>query len=262
MERFCVLNIILFLFCAAGCSTNNSGGTDAPATATLTVSAAVSLKDAFFEIGTLYKTKTGTEVTFNFGSSGALQKQIENGAPADVFASAGAKQMDDLAGKNLIDLASRRDLAGNALVIIIPGDSKLDLKNTIDLSRTDVTKIAVGNPKTVPAGQYTAQFFNKASLAEAVRPKLILAEDVRQVLDYVSRGEVDTGVIYATDAKIAGDKVRIIATVADELHDPIVCPIAVIKDAKNRKAADDFIALVISPEGQAVLQKYGFSPAK
>jgi molybdate transport system substrate-binding protein len=261
MIRFCVLNLILLLIAAAGCATNEAWN-NAPAKAELTVSAAVSLKDAFTEMGTLYGTKTGIEVTFNFGSSGTLQKQIETGAPADVFASAGAKQMDELASKGLIDTATGHDLAGNSLVVIVPSDSKLDLKNIRDLSRPEVKKIAAGNPKTVPAGQYTEQFFNKAELMQTVQPKLVLAEDVRQVLDYVSRGEVDAGIVYATDAKIAGEKVRVIATVSDDLHDPIVYPIALIKDAKNRKAADDFIALVISPEGQAIMQKYGFSPAK
>jgi len=258
MRSLRVSSIILILVAAAGCATDNSGNSDAPANAGLTVSAAVSLKWAFIEIGDLFKTKTGTEVTFNFGSSGTLQKQIETGAPAGVFASAGGKQMDELASNGLIDTATRRDLAGNSLVVIVPSDSNLDLKTVSDLARPDVKKIAIGNPKTVPAGQYTEQFFNKVQLIQAVQPKLVLAEDVRQVLDYASRGEVDAAIVYATDTNVAGEKVRVIATISDDLHDPIVYPIAVIKDAKNRKGAEDFVALVMSPEGQAILQKYGF----
>jgi molybdate transport system substrate-binding protein len=261
MNRCCVLNLIFVLIAAAGCSTNDLGK-KTPAETELTVSAAVSLKDALTEIGNLYKGQTGTDVTFNFGSSGALQKQIETGAPADIFASAGAKQMDELSSKGMIDSATRRDLAGNSLVVIVPADSKIDLKGVNDLSRQEVKKIAVGNPKTVPAGQYSEQFFQNAKLSEAVGSKLVLAEDVRQVLDYVSRGEVDAGVVYATDAKSAGGKVRVIATVSDDLHDPIVYPIAVIKDSKNRKAAEDFVSLVLSADGQAILQKFGFTAAK
>lgn len=251
MKRRHFLFLLVFLF--VGCSSQNQ--TQTPEN--LTVSAAVSLKDAFNEIGELYKSKTGRTVNFNFGASGALQKQIETGAPVDVFASAGAKQMDDLA-KSKIEIFERRNFARNKLVLIVPADSKSNLTDFSKLADSEIKKIAVGNPKTVPAGQYTAQVFEKLNLQTALQTKLIFAEDVRQVLDYVVRGEVDAGVVYASDAKIAGEKIRTAAEAAENLHDPIYYPIAVI-NTKQMSAGKEFIELVLSTEGQLILQKYGFS---
>ncbi len=236
-------------------SSNGTSQTDAA----LTVSAAVSLKDAFNEIGALYKLKTGRNVNFNFGASGALQKQIETGAPVDVFASAGGQQMDALTDKGLIDMATRRNFALNTLVLIIPADSKISITAFSDLAKPEVRKIAVGNPKTVPAGQYTGQLFEKMNLNTALKSKLILAEDVRQVLDYVVRGETDAGVVYATDARIAVGKVRLVATADENMHAPILYPLAIIKDSQQHRPAQEFLDLVLSAEGQQILQKYGFS---
>lgn len=258
MNRRLFLVFLLLVF--GGCQTNLTTTNDSRQTnESLTVSAAVSLKDAFNEIGELYKTKTGKAINFNFGASGALQKQIETGAPVDVFASAGEKQMDELAAKNLIE--SRKDFAKNKLVLIVPVDSKLNLTDLSQLTKADVQKIAVGNPKTVPAGQYTQQVFEKMNLQNALRPKLILAEDVRQVLDYVVRGEVDAGIVYASDAQAAKEKIRVAARVSEDAHDPILYPIAVIKDSKQKAWAQEFLDLVISREGQNILQKYGFVSA-
>jgi molybdate transport system substrate-binding protein len=250
--------LILFLF--ALCLFAGCGRDDSKSTAPVTVSAAVSLKDAFNEIGRLYRTKTGREVTFNFGSSGALQKQIETGAPADVFAGAGETQMDTLAEKNLIDANSRRDFAGNELVLVVPNDSKIELQDFQGLGGDTIRTIAVGNPKTVPVGQYTDQLFDKLNLKEKLQSKLVLGEDVRQVLEYVSRGETDAGIVYATDAQIAGDKVRVAATASAALHSPIRYPIAIVSDSRQKKPAQDLVDLVLSDEGQKILLKYGFTP--
>ena len=251
---------ILLLLVLGGCQANSptSNGT-LQNKETLTVSAAVSLRDAFNEIGDLYKAKAGKAVSFNFGASGALQKQIETGAPVDVFASAGKKQMDELAAKDLIDAATRRDFARNTLVLIVPQDSKLSLTAFSDLTESAVQKIAVGNPKTVPAGQYTEQLFEKTNLKNSLQPKLILAEDVRQVLDYVVRGEVDAGIVYGSDARAAGEKVRVAAVASEDAHDPILYPIAPVKDGKQKQSAREFLDLVLSAEGQGILQKYGFA---
>lgn len=253
--------LILLALCTlliAGCRIN-SPETVNNSSENLTISAAISLKDAFNEIGALYKTKTGKTVNFNFGASGALQRQIENGAPVDVFASAGEAQMDALAAKKLIDAATRRDFALNSLVLIVPADSKLNLAAFSDLSNSSVQKIAAGNPKTVPAGGYSAQLFEKNNLNVSLQNKLIYAEDVRQVLDYVWRGEVDAGIVYASDAQSAGDKVRVVATAPADSHEPILYPIAVVKDSVNKQRAGEFINLVTSAEGQQILRQYGFS---
>ena len=158
----------------------------------------------------------------------------------------------------MIATDTRRNFAGNTLVLIVPQSSKLNLNIFPDLVKTDVQKIAVGNPKTVPAGQYTEQLFDKIKLKKDVQSKLVLAEDVRQVLDYVVRGEVDAGIVYASDARSAGEKVRIAAVSPEDSHEPILYPIAIIKDSMSKQMAQEFINLVLSAEGQAVLKKYGF----
>jgi molybdate transport system substrate-binding protein len=253
--------LILLLFLLGGCQPDSSvsEGNTKPKDEVLTVSAAVSLKDAFNEIGELYKSKTGRAINFNFGASGALQRQIETGAPVDVFASAGERQMDELAAKDFIDKATRRDFVRNTLVLIVPADSKISLASFSDLTKAEVQKIAVGNPKTVPAGQYTEELFEKTTLKNFVQAKLITAEDVRQVLDYVVRGETDAGIVYATDARSAGEKIRLVATAAENTHAPILYPIAIIKDGKQKQSAQEFLDLVLSAEGQGILRKYGFA---
>ena len=253
--------LILIVFWSGGCANNANepSRTVSTETGALTISAAVSLKDAFNEIAAIYKAKTGKSVSFNFGASGALQRQIETGAPVDVFASAGAVQMDELAAKNLIDAASRRDFARNTLVLIFPADSKSNAASFADLAKPEFKKIAVGNPKTVPAGQYTAQLFDNSKIKPVVEPKLIIAEDVRQVLDYVVRGETDAGIVYASDARSAGDKVRAAAVRSEGLHKAILYPIAVVQDSKQKQSAQEFIDLVLSTEGQNILSKYGFA---
>jgi molybdate transport system substrate-binding protein len=227
----------------------------------LTVSAAVSLKDAFNEIADLNEKRYGTKIHFNYGASGALQKQIESGAPADVFASAGAKQMDDLAAKGFIVPDTRKDFARNSLVLIVPArDDRISAFS--ELANPSITKVAVGNPKTVPAGHYTEQTLNNLKLLPQIQKKLIFAEDVRQVLDYVVRDEVDAGVVYSSDAVSGGEKVKVIAHAPDDSHEQIRYPIAVVRDSEQRVAAKKFIDLVLSSEGQAILVKHGLLAIK
>jgi molybdate transport system substrate-binding protein len=254
--RFFLITILLF----AACRSEPAGPfSSRPDEGRLTVSAAVSLKSAFDQIGELYRARTGQRVDFNYGASGTLQRQIETGAPSDLFASAGERQMDELAAKNLIEPETRRDFARNTLVLIVPADSPLNLKTFNDLAGPAVGKIAIGNPRTVPAGQYTAEVFARLDLQTAVQPKLILAEDVRQVLDYVARGETDAGIVYATDALSAAEKVRVAATAGTGAHAPIRYPLAVVRESARKEAAQQFIDLVLGAEGQAVLKKYGFA---
>ena len=250
MAAWLLLNLIL-----SGCRSNT------PTSDELVVSAAVSLKDAFDEIAKIHEQRTGTRIRFNFGASGALQKQIESGAPADIFASAGAKQMDELAAKNLIIQTSRKDFVRNVLVLIEPANGP-PLSSFGDLNRADIKKIAVGNPKTVPAGQYTEQTFNKLKLLPDIQSKLIYAEDVRQVLDYVVRGEVDAGVVYSSDALTGGASVKTVARAPDDSHDPILYPIAIVQESQQAEGAQKFIDLILNPEGQSILAKHGFVSIK
>jgi molybdate transport system substrate-binding protein len=229
-----------------------------PKNGEILVSAAISLKDAFEEIASIYEKRTGVRALLNLGASGLLLKQIEAGAPVDVFASAGEKQMDELQSRGLILADTRRNFARNALVLIVPTHTTLPIHGFADLRRPGVTRIAVGNPKTVPAGEYAREALRTMKLWDALQPRLILAENVRQVLDYVERGETDAGIVYASDLMAAHGKATIAAYAPDESHSPILYPIAVVRDTGNRSDARRFIDLTLSAEGQAILKKYGF----
>lgn len=251
--------VLLFLIFCSCSKTENAPTNNSRTNENLTISAAISLKDAFDEIGNAYYAKTKTKIDFNFGASGVLQQQIETGAPVDIFASAGEKQMDALAKTDLIDAATRRDFARNTLILIVPINSKLNINSFADLMNPEVQKIAVGNPKTVPAGQYAEESLRKMNLQNALQPKLIQAENVRQVLDYVMRGETDAGIVYATDALTAKEIVRVVAMAEESSHAPILYPIAVIKNTRQKQAAQDFVNFIVSAEGQTILRKYCFS---
>ncbi|HYE91262.1 MAG TPA: molybdate ABC transporter substrate-binding protein [Terriglobales bacterium] len=228
----------------------------------LTLSVAVSMKEATEEIGRVFtKTRTGVTVRYNVGASGDLQKQIEAGAPVDVFVSAAARQMDELEAKRLIVPGTRRAFARNVLVAIAPADSALDLSRPATLLGPRVTRIAIGNPKTVPAGQYTEETLRALGLWDRVRGKLVYAENVRQVLDYVNRGEVDAGFVYATDAATRAGRVKEVFRPAEDTYRPVVYPVAVVEGSRHRALAAAFVELLAGAEGQAVLRRLGFAPA-
>jgi molybdate transport system substrate-binding protein len=223
----------------------------------LTVSAAASLTNAFPEIGQIFeKQHPGVKVIFNFAASGPLLQQIAQGAPVDVFASADQKTMNQAQDKGLMVPASCKNFVSNTLVLIIPQGSKLTLTGPQDLVLPAVKKVALGNPASVPVGRYTQEALAKAGLWEALPPKLIMGESVRQVLDYVSRGEVDAGFVFATDAAIAKGKVKTVAVIQG--HQPIVYPVALVAASKNQALGKEFLDLLGSPEGAAILGKYGF----
>jgi molybdate transport system substrate-binding protein len=222
------------------------------------VSAAISLKNAFEEIGVIYEKQTGVRVEFNLGASGLLQRQIEEGAPVDVFASAGEKQMDELQARNLIIPETRRNLVQNTLVLIIPADSRVALTSFSDLLKTGVERVAIGNPKTVPAGEYAEETLRYFKLWDRIQPRLVLAENVRQVLDYVARGEVQAGIVYSSDVLSARGRVKITATAPKGSHKPILYPIAVVQGTTSQADARRFIDLALSKTGQDILAKYGF----
>ncbi|MGH7885135.1 MAG: molybdate ABC transporter substrate-binding protein, partial [Thermodesulfobacteriota bacterium] len=172
------------------------------------VASASSLTNALEEIGDVYRSRTGIKVIFNFSASGVLQKQIERGAPVDIFASAGEKQMDTLESKGLIDDKTRMNFSTNNLVLVLPKSSKFNFKSFSDLDNPDLLRLAVGNPKTAPVGQYTKESLISLNLWDKLEPKLIFAENVRQVLDYIIRGEVDAAIVYSSDVMTAKDKIK------------------------------------------------------
>jgi molybdate transport system substrate-binding protein len=227
--------------------------------AELTVSVAISMKDAIEEIGRRFTAAhPGVVVRYNFGSSGELQKQIEAGAPIDVFVSAAQRQMDELDARGLIVRETRRVFAKNLLVVIAPVDSRVDLTQPAGLLDPRVTRIVIGNPKTVPVGQYAEESLRALGLWDRVPAKLVYAENVRQALDWVARGEVDAGVVYATDALIRRGRVKEVFRPSEDTYRPIVYPAAVVKDGRQRAHAERFIALLAGREGQEVLGRLGF----
>jgi molybdate transport system substrate-binding protein len=231
----------------------------AQSTYEITISAAMSLKDAFEKIGKAFMEKhPGTKVVFNFAGSGALARQIEAGAPVDVFASAAQKDMDDLEQKDLIVVNSRRDFAKNAVVLVKPATSPIPLQSLQDLQRGEVKKLVIGNPKTVPAGRYAEEALRHFNLWEAIKEKLIFSEHVRQALDYVARNEVDAGLVYSTDAIARSKNVKVVTRLPEGSHRPVVYPIGVIKGRKEESLSRVFVDFVLSAEGQRVLNKYGF----
>lgn len=223
----------------------------------LVVSAAASLTNAFKEVAQGYeKEHAGTKVILNFGASDVLLQQIVKGAPADVFASADQKAMDKAVEEKAVKPASRVDFAANQVVLIVPADSKANITALKDLTRDDVKRIAYGNPASVPVGRYTQGALEAAGLWKEVQAKSVLAQNVRQSLDYVARGEVDAGFVFATDAAIMADKVKVAVRVPSQT--PVTYPIAVTTREAAAREAESFVAYVLSPAGQAILSRYGF----
>lgn len=223
----------------------------------LMVSAAASLTDCMNEIKGLYeKENDGITITYNFAASGALQQQIEQGAPADVFFSAGKKQMQALSDAGLMDDSTVKDIVENKVVLITPkGGTKLASFEEL----ANVKQIGVGEPETVPVGQYTAEVFENLKLTDTLKDKLVYAKDVREVLSWVETGNVDAGVVYETDAKIS-DKVEISCTAPEDSHKKVIYPVGVVKESKAADAAKAFVEYLFGDEAKTVFEKYGFSP--
>jgi molybdate transport system substrate-binding protein len=229
----------------------------------VTISAAMSLKTAFEELWKHYEAAhKGVRIMFNFGASGDLMRQIEGGAPVDAFASASKKEMGELEKKGLVIPGSRVDFASNNVVLVMPSHSKIRIKSFADLGSKEIKKIAMGDPKTVPAGRYAWEALEYYKIIPGIKEKLIFAENVRQVLDYVARGEVDAGLVYSTDVMTRAREVTVAATASAASHEPILYPFALIKGTKNEGPAKEFISLVISAEGTKILRKYGFLPVQ
>lgn len=225
----------------------------------ITISAAMSLKNAFEELGKQYESgHKGSRIMFNFGASGDLIRQIEGGAPVDAFASASQKELDELEKRGLLVPGSRIDFASNTLVLVTPLHPRALVKTFADLASDRIKKIAVGNPKTVPAGRYAAETLQYYGIMPVVKDKLVFAENVRQVLDYVARGEVDVGIVYSTDYIMRAKNVAAAATAAAASHEPIIYPFALIKGTNSEALAREFASLLISAEGRKILKKHGF----
>lgn len=226
---------------------------------TITVFAAASMKNALDDVDKIFAERSGIKIVASYAASSALMKQIEQGAPADVFLSADVDWMDYGAKRNLIKNDTRLDLLGNRLVLIAPKDSKLDNVKIVpgfDLAAlADGGRIATGDVRAVPAGLYAKAALEKLGIWTSVETKMAMAENVRAALVLVSRGEAPLGIVYETDAKI-DPGVKIVGVFPEDSHPPIIYPVALTKDAKP--AAGQYLAFLRTPEAKAIFERYGF----
>ncbi|MFZ3172910.1 MAG: molybdate ABC transporter substrate-binding protein [Carboxydocellales bacterium] len=251
-----IIGILLFTN-LSGCNFAQNGS---PQPKKITVSAAISLKEALTDLQIIYQTSNpGLKVDINYGSSGALQQQIEQGAPVDLFISAGQQQMNALEKQGLLVRYSRKDLLGNRLVLVAAKDKSGQIKGFTDLSGEQIGKISIGNPETVPAGKYAQQTLNQLGLWEKLQDKLVLAKDVRQVITYVDTGNVDAGLVYESDARALKSGVKV-ATAPQNSHQPIIYPAALLKNSQAAEQAGAFLNFLAGRSAAEVFSHYGFKP--
>ena len=254
---FATMLVLVGLLAACG-NQEKEAATNEPVE--LTISAAASLQDALEELKTTYEQQHDTiKILYNFGGSGALQQQILQGAPADLFFSAAKDKFDALVEKEMIDQKLGTDLLANDLVLIVPKSNEKQIQSFEDLQQAG--KIALGTPETVPAGQYGVDTLKNMQLWDSLESKVVYTKDVRQVLTYTETENVDAGMVYKTDALVS-DKVNVVATADDAMHAPIIYPVGVLKASKHGQEAEDFYHFLQSDEAMDVFEKYGFKGAQ
>ena len=248
LSTLCCLSLLL-----TGCSSSTK---KEDKTIELNISAAASLKEAMADLEAAYTSKN-PEVSFviNYGSSGSLQQQIEQGAPCDLFISAGEKQMTALEEEGLLLDGTNKDLVKNSLVLITSNDSEI---SSIDSLNSDaVSKIALGEPASVPAGKYADETLTSLAIKDSLNNKLVFAKDVKEVLAWTASGNADAGFVYLSDA-LSSDGVKIVETISEEYHSPITYPVAIIKDSDDIDAAKAFENFLFTDEAQEIFEKYGY----
>lgn len=261
-----LITSLVLMVSLAGCGATTQNADQAKNSAPaaqkeITISAAASLKDSLTEIQKLYTQQNpGIKLTFNFEASGTLQKQIEQGAPVDLFISAGKSQVDALESKNLTTKESRVNLLNNTLVLVV-GKDNTKITAIQDLAKSDVKQISIGTPESVPAGKYAKESLTNLKLWDALQSKMVLAKDVTQVLNYVETGNVDAGFVYASDAK-GSTKVKVVATAPADSHSAITYPAAIVTSTKNKAEAEAFLKYLQGSEAQQIFVKYGFESVK
>lgn len=258
-KQFAIWLGVIFVIFLTACSNNDKPKNESSNedSTKLTVSAAVSLKDALKEIEDTYGKEHNISFTFNLGSSGTLAQQIKQGAPVDVFISANEAWMDDLEESEEIVAKTRKDVTENTIVLITAKDKDTSVKAIDGLTKDNSGQIAIGNPKNVPAGIYTKELLTNLNIWDELEPNFIQAKDVRQVLTYVESGNAEFGFVYQSDALIS-DQVEVIDVGDTELYGPIIYPGAVTVDSKESKVATEFLEYLESEAGQEILEKYGF----
>jgi molybdate transport system substrate-binding protein len=254
MKKFQLLYLIpLLLLFITGCSNAENESVNK---VEITISAAASLTDALIEIKTTFEAKyPEIKITYNFGSSGALQQQILQGAPADIYFSAAEDKFRGLVDKGFIGHGI--NLVGNQLVLVTPKENNKNIKAFEDLVSHAQT-ISIGTPETVPAGDYAKEMLVELGIWDSLDQRIVFAKDVRQVLTYVETGNVDAGIVYNTDA-LASTKIDIKATALEGTHTPIIYPLGILKESKNLKEANLFFEYMQTDDALSILETYGFS---
>jgi molybdate transport system substrate-binding protein len=220
----------------------------------------VSLKEALTDAADAYTRDTGEKVELNFGATGHLLVQVREGAPVDAFIAASVEQMHQAEQQDLVSSDVRTIVGGNSLVLIVPADTKSNLTGFEALADVSVKRLAIGQPRTVPAGQYAAQVLKTLKQQALLAERIVYGSSVRQVLDYVARGEVSAGIVYATDAMQAGGAVRVVATAEGGWHDPIRYVGASVKRSRKSAAVDRFFRFLTGEAAQKCFAERGFSP--
>ena len=221
------------------------------------VAAAASLSDVLKELAKVYQANSKHKILLTLGPSNFLARQIDEGAPADIFFSADLAQMDMLDRNHRLEPGTRINLLSNQLVIVVPSDSRLRIASPQDLLISEVKKIALADPSAVPVGIYTSKYLTEEGVWERIKPKVVPVMDVRATLASVEAGNVEAGFVYKTDAAIS-NKVRIVYEVSIEKGPKITYPIAIVKESKKKDAARGFLKFVSSPAGKSAFKKYGF----
>lgn len=227
----------------------------------LYIQAAVSLKDVLTDVGHLYEQQSGDQLLFNFSASSLLKRQIEEGAPADVFISADTAKMDDLQAHSLLINESRLNLVSNSLVIVIPSDSSLSIRQPQDLLTHKIKHIAIAEPQSVPAGIYARAFLQKINLWPALQNKLVPTENARVTLVAVESGNAAAGIVYKTDA-LTSKKVTVIYQVPPNDVPPIFYPMALLRNSRHPQTARKFMDYLTSGLVLKIFEKYGFVSIK
>ncbi len=230
-------------------------------TSTILVAAAASLQPSLQALTPIYtQANLNQTVNYNFAASGVLAQQIQQGAPVDVFIAAADKQINALQQQGLLAPGTQKTLLTNQLVLIAPTQSPISLTNFRQLTNPAIKRIAIGEPRTVPAGQYATEVFKNLGILELVKSKLVLGNNVKSVLTTVETGDVDAGIVYITDAKNSG-KVQIVAIADPKLHSPIRYPIVILKSSKSLASSRNFVEFLSSKSATAIFKKYGFGIA-
>lgn len=259
MKKLLIITTAVFLALSMFMMTGCGGDEEDAEKPEVTVLAAASLTDALNEIIAEYEKDAECVITPSYAGSGELVQQIEGGAPCDIFVSASKSNMDQLEDGGYIDKDTRKDLLGNTLTLIATIEKK-DVVTMESLTSDEVGTIAVGEPETVPAGKYASQVFENKEITDRLTDKIVYAKDVKAVLNYVETGDADCGFVYRTDALLMDDtKGEIIGDVDESLHDPIVYPAALMKDAPQAEYAADFYEFMQSDFAKEVFEKYGFA---